>query len=237
VRRHEVLNTYRPEFIFLTTSTWNQARLAELGLESTLISPGADLETFRPLPDVARRNDMLLALGRSQPIKNLGLTVAAWRRLPAPRLELCLFGSEPELAREPGLRYVASPSDAEVNKLLNQATAFLQTSSHEGFCLTILEAMAAGCPVVCTDADGNRDFCTHETNCLMPEPRPAAVEAEVRRLLADPALRSRLGQAGIATAGEYGWGPRIDALERFMFEIAEPRRTTPSTDVVPAPRR
>ncbi len=55
LRRHEVLNTYRPEFRFLTTSAWNQARLAELGLDATLISPGVDLGTFRPLPDVGRR--------------------------------------------------------------------------------------------------------------------------------------------------------------------------------------
>jgi GT2 family glycosyltransferase len=237
VRRHEVLNAYRPEFRFLTTSTWNQAHLAELGLESTLVPPGADLDTFRPLSGVPRRDDMLLALGRSQPIKNLGLTFAAWRHLPDPRPELRLFGTEPELAKEPGVRYVTAPSDPEVNELLNQATAFLQTSRHEGFCLTILEAMAAGCPVVCTDADGNRDFCANGANCLVPEARPAAVAADVRQLLADPELRSRLGQAGIATASAYAWGPRIDALERFMFEIARPRRTRPSTDAILAPRR
>ena len=224
VRRHEVLNTYRPEFRFLTTSAWNQARLAELGLDATLISPGVDLGTFRPLPDVGRRSDMLLALGRSQPIKNIALTLAAWRRLPHPRPELCLFGSEPELAKEPGIRYITAPSDAEVNELLAQATAFVQTSKHEGFCLTVLEAMAAGCPVVCTDADGNRDFCANGANCLMPEARPAAVAADIGRLLTDPTLRSRLSQTGTTTAAAYAWALRIDELERFMFEIARPRR-------------
>jgi len=219
-RRHEVLNSYRPEFRFLTTSTWNQNRLAELGLESTVIAPGVDLETFRPLPRLSRREDMLLALGRSQPIKNFPLTLSAWRRLPEPRPELCLFGSEPELARDPKIRYVTAPSDVEVNELLGQATAFLQTSRHEGFCLTVLEAMAAGCPVICTDADGNRDFCVNEVNCLVPETSPAAVAADVHRLLADPALRSRIAQTGLATAGAYGWRERIHELERFMFEIA-----------------
>jgi glycosyltransferase involved in cell wall biosynthesis len=235
--RHEVLNTYRPEFQFLTTSGWNHARLKQLGLDATLISPGADLDTFRPLPDTARRDDMLLAVGRANPLKNLRLTLAAWRRLPHPRPELCLFGTEPELAREPGIRYVTAPSDREVNELLNQATAFLQTSRHEGFCLTILEAMATGCPVVCTDADGNRDFCVSGQNCLMPDAHPGAVAADVGRLMADPALRSRLGQAGIATAGDYAWGSRIDALERFMFEITQPRKIAPSTAAVPEPRR
>jgi len=223
VRRHQVLNSYRPEFTFLTTSTWNQAQLAELGLDASLISPGVDFGTFRPLPGAARREGMLLALGRSQPIKNLPLTLAAWRRL-----ELCLFGSEPELAREPGTRYVTAPSDTEVNELLGQATAFLQTSSHEGFCLTVLEAMAAGCAVVCTDADGNRDFCANEANCLMPDARPEAVAADVRRLLVDPVLRSRLSQAGVATASAYSWSQRIEQLERFMFEIARPRASSAS---------
>ncbi|HTX11518.1 MAG TPA: glycosyltransferase [Solirubrobacteraceae bacterium] len=234
-RRHEVLNSYRPEYRVLTTSTWNQGQLAELGLESTLISPGVDLGTFRPLPDVARRHGMLLALGRSQALKNLPLTLAAWRRLPEPRPELCLFGSEPELAREPGMRYVNKPSDREVNELLGQATAFLQTSTHEGFCLTVLEAMAAGCPVICTDADGNRDFCVNEANCLMPDASPTAVAADVRRLLADPALCSRLAQAGLATATAHTWDRRIDELERFMLEIARPHATRSSHTSVRSP--
>ncbi len=183
-RRYEVLDSYRPEFRYLTISAWNRDRLRELGLDAALIPPGIDLDTFRPLPQTPRRPDMLLALGRSHPLKNLPLTLAAWRRLPEPRPELCLFGIEPELAREPGIRYVTAPSDEEVNELLNQATVFVQTSLHEGFCLPILESMATGGAVVCTDAHGNRDFCIDEQNCLMPKSRPAAVAAALSRLSA-----------------------------------------------------
>ncbi len=179
---------------------------------------------------------MVLALGRSNPLKNLPLTLAAWRRLPEPRPELCLFGTEPELAREPGVRYVTAPSDEEVNELLNRATVFLQTSSHEGFCLPILESMATGGAVVCTDAHGNRDFCADGENCLMPASNPAAVAAALARLLGDPATRSRLGEAGLATAARYGWPERIEALERFFYEIARPRRIEPSTEAVPGSR-
>ncbi len=236
-RRYEVLNSYRPEFRFLTTSGWNRARLRELGLDAELISPGLDLESFRPLPGAPRRDDMLLALGRSDPLKNLPLTLKAWRRLAEPRPELCLFGSQPELATEPGVRYVTSPSDQEVNELLNQATVFLQTSVHEGFCLPILESMATRGAVVCTDAHGNQDFCTDGENCLMPEASPSAVAAAVSRLLTDSGLRARLGQAGVITANDYGWAARITALEAFMFEIARPRRIEPSTDAVPGTRR
>jgi GT2 family glycosyltransferase/glycosyltransferase involved in cell wall biosynthesis len=221
--RNAVLASYRHEFRYMTISSWNRDRLRDLGLDAILIPPGIDLGTFTPLPRVARRTDMVLALGRSNPLKNLPLTIDAWRSLPAPRPELCLFGIEPELAAEPGISYVTAPSDAEVNELLNRATVFVQTSVHEGFCLPPLEAMAAGTAVVCTDAHGNRDFCTDGENCLMPDARPAAVTAALARLLTDAGLRERLGATGIETAAEYAWERRIDALETFLEEVARPQ--------------
>ena len=236
-----VLASYRHEFRYMTISSWNRDRLRELGLDATLIPPGIDLETFRPLATGARRDDLILALGRSNPLKNLPLTLDAWRRLPEPRPELCLFGIEPGVASDPGIRYVTAPSDDEVNDLFNQATVFVQTSRHEGFCLPPLESMATGGAVVCTDAHGNRDFCLDGDNCLMPDPNPGAVAAAISRLLTDGELRGRLGQAGIATASQYDWNVRLDALERFLVEVAEPRRIEPSTATVPqlrvAPRR
>ncbi|MGO9898401.1 MAG: glycosyltransferase [Solirubrobacteraceae bacterium] len=232
--RHRVLDSYKHEFRYMTISSWNRDRLRELGLDAVLIPPGIDLETFRPLAGVQRRDDMLLALGRSKPLSNLSLTLKAWRALPEPRPELCLFGIQPEVAdQDPRIRYVHSPSDAEVNELFNRATIFVQISTHEGFCLPALESMATGGAVVCTDAHGNRDFCTDGQNCLMPEAQGEAVAIAIKRLLNDPQLRRRLGEAGIATAADYSSPRRIDALERFMTEVAAPKQIPPSTEVVP----
>jgi GT2 family glycosyltransferase/glycosyltransferase involved in cell wall biosynthesis len=227
--RHAVIDSYRPEFRYMTISSWNRERLRELGLDAELIPPGIDLQTFRPVADVQRREDMVLALGRTNPLKNLPLTIDAWRTLgrrdePASRPELCLFGIEPELATDPRMRYVQAPSDEQVNELLNQATVFIQTSTHEGFALPPLEAMATGGAVVCTDAHGNRDFCVDGENCLMPEASIEAVGAALARLLGDRELRERLGRAGIETAGDYAWARRIDVLERFLDEVGR-RRT------------
>jgi GT2 family glycosyltransferase len=227
-----VLASYRHEFRYMTISSWNRDGLRELGLEAVLIPPGIDLENFRPLPDASRRDDMVLALGRSNPLKNLSLTVDAWRRLSQPRPELCLFGIEPELAAEPGIRYVNSPSDAEVNRLFNQATVFMQTSKHEGFCLPPLESMATGGAVVCTDAHGNRDFCVNEENCLMPDAEASTIAEAVARLLRDPPLRDRLGRRGVETAAQFAWDRRIDALERFLIDVARPRQIVASTQAV-----
>jgi GT2 family glycosyltransferase len=230
--RHAVLDSYRPEFRYMTISEWNRERLRELGLDAELIPPGIDLDTFTPRPDVARREDMVLALGRSNPLKNLPLTLAAWRALAEPRPELRLFGIEPELATDPGMRYTTAPTDDQVNELFCQATVFVQTSTHEGFALPPLEAMATGAAVVCTDAHGNRDFCVDGVNCLMPDPDPRAVAAALTRLLGDPELRARLGQAGVATAADYAWEQRIDALEGFFERVARSRRMARAGEVL-----
>jgi glycosyltransferase involved in cell wall biosynthesis len=175
---------------------------------------------------------MVLALGRSNPLKNLPLTLDAWRALAEPKPELCLFGIEPELASDAGMRYVSSPSDEHVNELFCQATVFVQTSTHEGFALPPLEAMAAGAAVVCTDAHGNRDFCVDGENCLMPEPDPRSVASALARLLADPELRARLGRAGIETAAPYAWERRIDTLEGFFERVARSRRMAVKGEVL-----
>ena len=176
---------------------------------------------------------MLLALGRTNPLKNLPLTIDAWRRLPEPRPELCLFGIEPELADEPGIRYVTAPSDEEVNELFNEATVFVQTSMHEGFCLPPLESMATGGAVVCTDAHGNRDFCVDGENCLMPEAdADAVVGARSPGCSPTPRCASGSARPGSRPPREYAWERRIDALEAFLDRGRPPaRRIAPSTDV------
>ncbi len=236
--RNAVLASYRPEFRYMTTSSWNLDKLRELGMESVLIPPGVDLDTFRPLPEVERRADVIVAAGRTNPLKNFPLTLDGWRALPEPRPELWLFGTEPDMVDGiEGVRYFEAPTDAEVNALLAQATGFLQTSTHEGFCLPVLEAMAAGCPTISTDADGNMDFCVHDRNCLITGADSRQVADALARMLADGALRESLRRGGIETAEGYGWSPRIDALERFLADTAEPRQVAPSTEAVPELRR
>jgi len=240
--RHAVLDSYRPEFRYMTISSWNRDRLRELGLDAQLIPPGIDLDTFRPLEPNRRRADMVLAIGRSNPLKNLALTIEAWRALSSRRErlwppELCLFGIEPDVAGGDGVRYVVSPSDEEVNELFNEATVFVQTSSHEGFALPPLEAMATGGAVVCTDAHGNRDFCVDGENCLIPQGDVESVTRALARVLGDPQLRARLGEAGRRTAQRYAWDLRIDALEEFLQELARPRSLQLQASAVPGEQR
>jgi glycosyltransferase involved in cell wall biosynthesis len=132
-----------------------------------------------------------------------------------------MFGIEPELGPRYGARYHEAPTDEGVNELLNTAAVFVQTSVHEGFCLPVLEAMAAATPVVCTDAHGNRDVCADGVNCLMPAAEPLAVAAALERVMGDEELRARLVAQGLRTAREYRWERRIDQLEAFLEGVAD----------------
>ena len=107
---------------------------AELGLDA-----GADLARastcarFRPLSPASRRDDMVLALGRSDPLKNLPLTLAAWRASARSRVPSCACsGQSPSSRASPASATSPAPSDAEVNELLNRATVFVQTSYPRG---------------------------------------------------------------------------------------------------------
>jgi GT2 family glycosyltransferase len=223
--RARVAASYRPEFHYLAGCEWIADQLRKIATDVTAFSPGMDVERFRPLEGVERRDDVILALGRSNPLKDFPLTRAAYLALPQPRPELWLFGIEPELADGLGdnVTYHQRPTDDQVNQLLNQATILLQTSRHEGFCLPVLEAMAAGATVVCTDAHGNRDFCTHEENCLLVGHHQRDVAAGLERALADAALRERLTANGRETAQAYNWPDKLDRLDQHYRELARER--------------
>jgi glycosyltransferase involved in cell wall biosynthesis len=219
--RARVTASYRPDFRYFAGSEWIADQLGSIVTDVTVFTPGLD-DRFHPVADVARRDDVVLALGRSQPLKDFPLTRSTYLALPEPRPELWLFGSEPDLAAGLGdrVRYIERPSDEEVNRLLNEATVLLQTSKHEGFCLPPLEAMAAGAVAVCTDAHGNRDFCRDGENCLMPDDRSATQLARaISRALGDPALRERLVAEGRQTAASFAWPGKLDRLDELYRSV------------------
>jgi GT2 family glycosyltransferase len=222
-RRAEVTASYRLGFTYFAGSQWIAEQLRKLVPDVHVFTPGLDVDRYRTLPGVEREPDVILALGRSNPLKDFPLTRAAYLALPEPRPRLWLFGIEPQLVDGLGERvtYVERPSDDEVNELLNQATVLLQTSKHEGFCLPPLEAMAAGAAVVCTDANGNRDFCDHERNCLMPERDATDVRDALQRVLADAGLRERLTAEGRATATSYAWPTKLAELDAHYRRLAD----------------
>ncbi|MDQ3044756.1 MAG: glycosyltransferase family 4 protein, partial [Chloroflexota bacterium] len=77
---------------------------------------------------------------------------------------------------------------------------------NESFGIVLLEGMASGKPIVASRIPGYANVIDHESDGLLVEPRdPAALALALGRVLADGALRARLGAAGRVTAARYAW--------------------------------
>ncbi|MGW2565735.1 glycosyltransferase family 4 protein [Streptomyces sp. NPDC001537] len=88
-------------------------------------------------------------------------------------------------------------------KAYADADAFVLPSDKEGMPLVVLEAMAAGLPVVATDVSGNREL-VGDTG-LLAAPEPAALAEAIDTLAADQLLRARLARAGAERSRDYSW--------------------------------
>jgi glycosyltransferase involved in cell wall biosynthesis len=219
--RAAVVSSYRREFTTLTTADFQREELLGIRVEAELIPAGYEEKWYHPLPGVARKPDSMLVIGRSFFQKNFQMTKDAWTSLGERRPELVVFGFEPDLVTDDRATFVPSPSNERVNELYNEATMFVQTSRHEGFALPIIEAMAAGCPVITTDCHGNRGFCTDEENCLMvAQDDVGGLAAAIERLRDDPELQDRLRRAGLVTAERYRWSFLMDRVADFYGSVA-----------------
>ena len=108
--------------------------------------------------------------------------------------------------------------DARMAAAFAEADLFLLPSLFEGTPLTLMQAMMSGVPIVTTATCGMKDVIANGRNgLLVPTRSPDAIVSAVDRLVADQALRRRLGQAARAEARLYTWdtvaGPVLRAYE------------------------
>ena len=116
-------------------------------------------------------------------------------RLPSDRGEDLAphFAAFAETGR---LRQLGYRSD--VAAILASADIFVLPSHFEGLPMSVIEAMLTGLPVVATDIHGPREqVVAGQTGLLVPVRDTAALTAALRRLAEDPALRARMGRAGL----------------------------------------
>jgi len=229
------LRWHRPLFNWLlgrsrpliTMTCANAARLRQLGLpQSVVVYPGADPCRFTPPPVLPPLPLTLLTVGRLVPRKGLDTVIQA---LPAlltefPDLRYRVAGDGPDRSRlqqmacdlgvAHAVEFLGPVPDEALAGVYRSAHIFVmpareekQAASVEGFGIVYLEASASGLPVVAGRSGGVAEAVREgETGFLVPPNDPESLVLVLRRLLTDPELRRRMGQAGRQwVEEEMGW--------------------------------
>ncbi len=192
-----------------------------------------------------------LSIGEMKERKGHHLTLAAWARVAPAFPEWHHFvvgklsGDDYERSLRAGLEaaglearvhFLGNVTEDEKIDLLQRAEVFLHTPVHaadggfEGFGIVYLEAAASGTASVGTLECGAEDAILDERTGLLVPADEDSVEAALRRLFEDEALRASLGRAGRehARSGEAGWERNAQAVlelyDRALRDAAEARR-------------
>jgi glycosyltransferase involved in cell wall biosynthesis len=168
-------------------------------------------------------------VARLAPVKNHALVLRALQRLDED-VHLVLIGEGPsrraleELARELHVdqRVHFTGQLVETENLHQFFDVSVLCSRSEGFPNVVIEALAAGCPVVATAVGGVPEvIIERQTGLLVPPDQPDALAASVRELRRDVTLRKRLSEAGPRCArGKFHQTRVIAQLEGLYQDLA-----------------
>jgi phosphatidylinositol alpha-mannosyltransferase len=181
-----------------------------LGGSYVLLPNGVDVEAYAKATPLPTERPAVFFCGRHEPRKGLEVLLEAWERLDGDaELWVASDGPETERLRARGsarVRWLGRITEAEKASRLRSATVFCAPSlGQESFGIVLLEAMAAGTPVVASDIPGYRQVARadHEEALLVPPGDVEALAGALRRLLDDPALRERISLRGEQRAAEF----------------------------------
>jgi glycosyltransferase involved in cell wall biosynthesis len=155
------------------------------------------------------------SVGRLNPVKDQAMLLDAFARVHAamPHAALVIAGEGPARpgleaqARELGVAHrVRLLGDRhDVAALLRGFELFALSSRSEGYSIALLEACAAGLPIVATDVGGNGEIVMDGRNgLLVPAQDPVAFARAMAAVLGDPAMAARMGATGQAWAAVHG---------------------------------
>jgi glycosyltransferase involved in cell wall biosynthesis len=181
-----------------------------------------------------RPEKFLLAVSTLHPHKNLDGLLRAFaefrRERPEFRLTVCglhgfFTGPLQQLRESLGLaEAVDFPGwipRKDLHDLYARAWAFVYPSLFEGFGIPVVEAMAAGIPMACSNIEPIAGIA--DDAALRFDPRdPAAMVAALRSITGDEALRQRLAQAGPRRAAEFSWRKTAELTLAALRESGRP---------------
>ena len=224
-----------------------------------VIPNGVDLAQFDDVPPFARWNDgvpNILFVGRFEQRKGLMYLLRAYYQLRLEGLgcRLLVVGNGPQAGE--ARRYIQSRRLGGVEMLgrlsdHDKARAFATAdiyagpaTGQESFGIVLLESMASGTPIVCSDIHGYKGVVRRNEQAVLVPPRDVeALAAALGTLLRDPLLRERMGDSGRERAVQFGWENitgKVEDYYGFVIRRLAARNALPSgfsADVPAAPSR
>jgi len=166
--------------------------------------PVARFAGAKPDPDLHHLKPFVLFVGRPEPRKGFGTLVAALallrRHLDVRLVTTAAPGQHPDWVVPLG-----RVADDRLPGIYAAADAYCAPSlGGESFGIVLVEAMAAGTPVVCSDLPGYREAAGDAARFVRPGD-PAGLARALREVLAEPASAARLVRAGKDRAAELDW--------------------------------
>ncbi|MBL8777963.1 MAG: glycosyltransferase family 4 protein [Acidimicrobiales bacterium] len=139
----------------------------------------------------------------------------------AAQLERAVLAEAEALGVADRVRRPGRVPRADLDGLLDAATALLFPSTFEGFGAPVLEAMSRGCPVVASDVTALPEV-VGDAGILLPPDEPEEWSRVMLDLVTDPERVRVLAEAGRARAATYPWGRSADALRGAYHRALEP---------------
>ena len=179
------------------------------------------------------QHPLVLAVGTLEPRKNYERLIEAFaqasRAPDGPRM-LVIAGRKGWLYEgvlaavekqgvEGLVRFLDYVPEADLPTLYHSAEVLAMPSLYEGFGIPVLEAMASGTPVVCSDGGSLPEVAGDATLIVAPEDVAGLSEA-LRRAVSDPALRESLVARGLARARQFSWEAAARAHVAIYHEVA-----------------
>jgi phosphatidyl-myo-inositol alpha-mannosyltransferase len=202
-----------------------------------VIPNGVETEEFaRAEPATLPPGRKVLFVNRLDPRKGFATMVDAFRRLATTHQDLVLVvaGDGPD---RNAIRRLSPPLRGRVIMLGNVPHDRLPSfhaacdvfcapaTGRESFGIVLVEALAAGLPVVASDIPGYREVVRDGVDGLLTPARDAqAVAAAVARILEDAELSKRLSEAGRETANRYSWDIVAGEIEAVYLEVLSQKR-------------